>query len=978
MNFYKFSLVLFLLFSGVFARAQKQYVWKQGTAAGYTYKYVTNDPMQTRFYTLKNGLTVILTVNHKEPRINVSIPVRAGSNTDPRDHTGLAHYLEHVLFKGTDKYGTQNYAKEKPYLDRIDSLYEVYNSTKDDTKRKVIYKEIDKVSGEAAKISIANEYDKLMADIGSQGSNAYTSVEQTVYIEDVPSSSLDKFLAVQAERFHHPVFRIFHTELEAVYEEKNRSLDDDRSKMEEAMMYYLFPTHNYGQQTTIGTIEHLKNPSLKAIDEYYHKYYVPNNMAIIMAGDFDPDVLIKKIDNSFSYMKNQPVSLYNPAPEKSLTAPVVQDILGPNAENMRICYRTPAANTRDALVLDLISSIFFNGKAGLLDLNLNKQQKVQSAGAGLEQLKDYGVLRFIGTPKQGQTLEQVKDLLTEQIEQLKKGNFDESLIKAIVANSKLSLLRGLESNANRVGNLTDAFVISRGEKWDVNVRDLEEQAKVTKKEIVDVANRYMKDNYVLLYKRKGVDSSIVKVDKPPITPVETNAGKQSDFVKKIEAMPVSAVEPQWLDYQKGITRAKDGAADILYVQNKDNELFRLYYRFDMGSWNNKVLPIAAQYLQFLGTDKYSSEDISKAFYNLASNFSIGSAAEVSTISVSGLQENFDKAVALFEDLLANCKPDEAALEALKGRLLKARINNKLNKTVIMQGLRSYAQYGSKNPFNDVLSNDEINNLKAADLVNLLHNLPGYKHTIIYYGPSAVEKFTTDITRLHKLPASFTAYPQKTPYTFTNQTANQVLFADYDMVQSEIFWVRNTIQYDPAKEPVIDLFNNYFGGNMSAVVFQTLRESKALAYSTSASYITPSRKENPFSVVAYIGSQSDKMNDALQGMNELLNDLPASDQGFENARRSLKNDLETQRITQDGIIFSYLADQQKGLDHDIRKDEYAVLDKLTMEDIKNFHKENLANKAFTYCIVASDKRVKMEDLKKLGDVKKLSLEEIFGY
>src|ERR1700738_593298 len=215
--------------------------------------------MQTRFYTLANGLTVMLSVNHKEPRVAVRIAVRAGSNTDPRNHTGLAHYLEHLLFKGTDQFGSLDWAKEKPYLDRIDALYEQYNSTKDSTQRRMIYRKIDSVSGLASKYSIANEYDKLMTDIGAQGTTAHTWMEETVYEEDIPSGAMDKFLAVQAERFRNPIFRLFHTELEAVYEEKNRSLDNDGSKMSEAMHYNLFPTHNYGQHTTIGTIEHLKN-----------------------------------------------------------------------------------------------------------------------------------------------------------------------------------------------------------------------------------------------------------------------------------------------------------------------------------------------------------------------------------------------------------------------------------------------------------------------------------------------------------------------------------------------------------------------------------------------------------------------------------------------------------------------------------------------------------------------------------------------
>lgn len=967
-----------MIFVSLTATAQDKYVWKQATSAGYTYKYVTGDPMQARFYTLANGLTVILSSNHKEPRVSVRIAVRAGSNTDPRDHTGLAHYLEHLLFKGTEKYGSLDWVKEKPFLDEIDGLYEQYNSTKDTAKRRMIYHKIDSVSGLASQYAIANEYDKMMTNIGAQGTNAHTWVEETVYEEDIPSNAMDKFLLVQAERFRDPIFRLFHTELEAVYEEKNRGLDNDGSKMQEAMMKYIFPTHNYGQQTTIGTIEHLKNPSLKAIRAYYHKYYVPNNMAVIMAGDIDPDQLIKKIDKSFAYMQRQPVDLYNPAPEKPLTAPIVKDIFGPSAENMRICYRTPAANTHDAMVLDLISSILNNGKAGLLDLNLNKQQKVQASFAGEQQYKDYGILIVGGTPKQGQTLEDVRDLLMQQIDLVKKGDFDVSLVKAIVANAKLSLLEELEKNPTRSNVLMQGFIKHRGEKWNYDVADLDEQAKVSKEEIVRVANKYIGNNYVLLYKRKGEDKNIVKVDKPPITPVQTNAGKQSPFVKKIEEMPVSDMSPQWLDFNNGIVRAKAGIADVLYVPNKENELFHLYYRLEMGNRNNKLLPLAAQYFQFLGTDKYTSEQVSKEFYNIACNFSINATADVTMISITGLQENFNKAVSLFEDILANCRPDTAALTALKGRILKARSNAKLNKQAILQGLINYARYGAKNPYNDVLATEDLNNLKAEDLVNILHGLLNYKHSIIYYGKLPVENFTSVITGLHKLPAAFASAPARKEYPYTNQASNQVLFANYDMVQAEILWIRNAAPYDVNKETVVDVFDNYFGGGMGSIVFQTIRESKALAYSTFATYGTPARKEDPFYVLAYIGCQADKMADALKGMNELLTDMPVSEKGLELAKVSLKKDIETERVTQDGIVFSYLAARDKGIDYDQRKTEYETVDKLTMDDIKKFHQDQLSGKSYTYCVVASDKKVNMDDLKKVGDVKVLGLDEVFGY
>ena len=975
----KFTHLFLLLLVVTTTQAQKKYEWKTATAAGYTYKFVSNDPMGTRFYTLKNGLTVALSPNKKEPRIAVRIPVRAGSNTDPKDHTGLAHYLEHLLFKGTDKFGSLNWAQEKPYLDQIDNLYEQYNSTTDAAQRKVIYHTIDSVSGIAAKYAIANEYDKMMAALGSQGTNAHTWVEETVYEENIPSTALDKFLAIQSERFRQPIFRIFHTELEAVYEEKNRSLDNDGWKIQEAMHSLLFPTHNYGQQTTIGTIEHLKNPSLKAIREYYYKFYVPNNMAVVLAGDFNPDDVIKKIDAAFSYMQSKPVEEYKGPVEAPVKGAVVKEIYGPSAETMRIVYRTGPASSREAFLADLTSSILANGKAGLLDLNLNKQQKVLGAGAGVRQYKDYGVFVLLANPKQGQTLEQVKDILLEQIDKLKKGEFDESLIKAIVANYKLSELTAMENNANRVEYIVDQFIKNRGEEWDKNVAQLDEMEKVTKKEIVDFANRFfLADNYAVIYKRKGEDKNIAKVEKPAITPVETNAGKQSDFVKAITKDPLAPTQPVWLDYNKDIQKGKAGLAEVLSVPNKDNSLFRLNYYFNQGSFSNRMLPIALQYLQFLGTDKYSAEELTKQFYNLASSFSANTGNEETTITISGLQENFDKSVALFEHLLRNCKADATALEALKDRLLKSRANNKTNKQAIAAAIRDYAVYGPNNPFNYVLTNEEIKSLKAEDLVAILHSLPSFKHDVLYYGPAPIAKLSADISRLHPMPKAWAAAPKAVQFKPLKQAANQVLFNDYDAVQSEIYWVRDLGQYDPKNTAKVNLYNNYFGGGMSSVVFQTIRESKALAYSTYAFVQTPVKKEDDYTFVGYVGSQADKMNDAINGMNELLKEMPKTEQNFVNAVKSQKKDIETQRITKDAIIFSYLNAKKKGLSEDVRKTVYTELDKLTLADIAAYHQQQFQNQPFTYTVIASEKKINVDDLKKYGEVKKVNVDDLFGY
>lgn len=979
MLYLKLGLINFFFFIIVAANAQDKHEWKKATVDGFTYSYVSGDPMKARFYTLKNGLTVILSRNNKAPRISTLIAVRAGSNSDPKDHTGLAHYLEHLLFKGTYRFGSLDSTKEKPYLSEIENLYDEYNHTTDNGERKSIYKRIDSISGVAAKYAIPGEYNKMMTSMGAQGTNAHTSVEETVYEEDIPSNAIDKFLAVQSERFKNPVFRLFHTELEAVYEEKNRGLDNDLRKAWETMLRNLFPTHNYGQQTTIGTIEHLKNPSLKAIREFYNKNYVASNMAVIFAGDFNPDEVIKKVDKAFAYMPATPAEEYNGPKEAPITKSVMNDVFGPDAEFVQLGFRLPGIDQhKDVVTLSVVDNLLSNGKAGLMDINLNKQQKLLTSGTDVQYWKDYTVLVLSGKAKDGQSLDEVKDLLLSQIELLRKGEFDESLIKAIVANYKLAELQGLDDNNTRATTLMQSFIQHKGKLWNEDVNFLDEMSKVTTQQVIDFVNKYLNDNYSGVFKRKGEDKNVVKVEKPQITPVSINSEAESPFARQIDSMPANNIQPKWIDYGKEISRSSVGKLPVLYVQNKDNDLFRLHYRFELGNYNNKLLSIAANYLQYIGDGKHSAEEISKMFYNLACNFRVDARTDYTTITISGLQENFTKAVKLLDNLMLNCTPDENALTNLKARIMKTRSDAKLNKNNIARGLTSYAMYGEKNPFNFVVSNDELNKTTAKDLTELLHSMFKYKHTIIYYGPQSLPAFTTNIKTAHTIPALFTPEPPAQKFIKKDMDENAVLFTPYDMVQSEIMWVGNSMTYDPSKLSLVELFNGYFGADMGSIVFQTIRESKALAYSTYGYYLAPDKKGNRYTMLAYVGSQADKMNEAVAAMNDLLTNLPRTDGILQAARESIRKNISSERITQDDIIFSYLAARRLGLDTDYRKSIYEHVNSLTFDDIKKFHDNYIAGNKYTYCVIGSRDKIKMDDLKKIGEVKELSLDEIFGY
>lgn len=977
-------LLLFVCFGAFAAMAQvskvreKDAVESKTSPDGYFYKIYKNDPLKSRWYVLNNGLTVILSPNKTSPRIQTLIATKAGSKSDPADNTGLAHYLEHLLFKGTDKYGTLDFAKEKVYLDKIDALYEKYNHETDESKRKEIYAEIDKVSGEAAKFAIANEYDKLVQSIGATGTNAFTSFEQTVYVNDIPSNEVSKWLSIEAERFRNPVLRLFHTELEAVYEEKNRTLDNDGRKMFYALYENLFREHNYGKQTTIGTVEHLRNPSLEKIRNYFNTYYVPNNMAIIMSGDFDPDKLIGEIAKKFSYMVPKAVPKYSYLQEVPNPMPRKVDVYGPDAEYVYIGYRLPGAGTREATLLSLTDLLLSNSSAGLIDLNLVKSQKVLGASSSPNIMQDYSVHMFSGKAKEGQSLEEVRDLLLGELDKIRKGDFDFEMVKSIVANNKVDQMRQYEENSGRAYTLLEYFVL--GTNYAEGLKQNERMLGFTKKDIIDFVNHYYTQDYVICYKHKGKDSTIQKIEKPKITKVEVNRDAVSPFVDNILKTESKKLAPVYVDYNKDIEKItlKNGVNGYL-VKNETNQLFTLYYVLDAGKYNDLKLAFAVNYLPYLGTSKYTADQIATEFYKLACNYGVSVNNKQSYVYLSGLTENFEKSLSLFEELLADAKPDDAALKNLVARTLKGRKDSKLNKsTILNSALRSYAMYGSDNPFKYILSEADLNNLKAAELCTYIHNLVKYPHKVFYYGPENSSTVKAILDRKHNSVAVKLALPPAKVFTKRDVTDNVVYFTNYDMVQAEIAWYRRLDKVDHSKDALITVFNEYFGGGMSSLVFQTIRESKALAYSTYSYYNQGNEPGEYDGISAYIGAQADKLPEAIPAMNELLDKLPESEILLTNCKASIKSQLESNRTIGSDILFAFDNALKWGYKEDPAKAIYQNIDNISYKDLELFHSTSYSKKPYAYFLIASKDKVKMSELEKFGKVKELTLEEIFGY
>ena len=948
-------------------------------AKEYKYETVPGDLMATRIYKLDNGLTVYLSVNNEKPRIQTYIAVRTGSRNDPPETTGLAHYLEHIMFKGTRQFGTTDAAAEAPLLDSIQNRFEVYRTLKDSLQRRAYYRGIDSLSQLAARYFIPNEYDKLMSSIGAIGTNASTSYDNTIYTEDIPSNEVENWARIEADRFQNMVIRGFHTELEAVYEEYNISLASDREKQFNAFSELMFPGHPYGTQTVIGTQEHLKNPSIVNIKNYFKRYYVPNNIAICMAGDFNPDEVIAIIDKYFgSWQPNPNLSQPQYAPIPDRTAPADTTVVGLEAESIYLGWKFDGAASYQADTLSVIADMLHNGTAGIMDLDLDQQMKWLGGAAVTMPLAEYSAMIMIGYPKEGQTLDEVKALMLGEIDKLKRGDFDENLIKAVVNNKKLQYYRQLESNSDRAYNMAFAFIDDK--KWSDVVGELDRISGITKQQIVDFARRHFTDGYVTVYKRIGEDTTQKKIDKPEITPIPANRDLQSAFVKEIINSKVEPIQPKFVDFNKDLTKGttKNGLP-VLYVKNTENGRFTLNYHFDFGEESDKWLPYAAEYFDYLGTDKLSAEQLKQKFYSLACSHGISVGARAASIYVNGLAENMTEAMALMEDFLANAQVDTAAYNKYVGLVEKSRADNKLDQGTNFMALQRYGVYGEYNSMRNIPSSKELHEMQPQHLVDMVKAMKGYKHSIFYYGPMELDELTATIDRLHKTAKTLADAPAGRHYEMQPTTQNEVYIAPYDA--KNIYMVQyhcENRQWNPEQQPVIALFNEYYGGGMNTVVFQELREARGLAYSAFADYGTPNYKGEPEYAYTYIISQNDKMMDCIRTFNSILDTMPQSDKALELAKQALMKRLATQRTTKNGIINAYINARLKGIDYDINKKVYEAVPSLTMDDVAKFEQETMAKKPFRYLILGDEKQLDMKELEKIGPVKRLTTEEIFGY
>ncbi len=949
----------------------------------YSYQTVEGDPLNARIYTLENGLKVYMTVNDETPRIQTYVAVRVGGKDDPSETTGLAHYFEHLMFKGTSKFGTQNYEMEKPLLDQIEVLFEEYRATRDEEERGAIYHRIDSISLEASKYSIPNEYDKLMSAIGATGTNAGTGYDQTVYIEDIPSNQIRNWAKIQAERFSDNVIRGFHTELETVYEEMNMYSTMDSEKVSEKLFTALFPTHPYGKQTVIGTQEHLKNPSITNIKNYYKTYYVPNNTAICLSGDFDPDEMIAVIDEYFGDWEPNPE-----LPERTLIreepveGPLEVEVWGLESEYVTLGWQGPHITSTEDALFTVMGEVLSNGKAGIMDLELNQQQKVLQAGAYAYMLADRSALILHGNPKQGQSLDQVKDLMLESLDKIRKGDFDESLLKAIVNNYKFNMMRRLESNRGRANMFVSSFI--NGIPWEQQIRFIDRMEAVTKDDLVAFANQYFKDdNFAIIYKRQGPDNTYKKIEKPAITPIHTNRDKSSDFLQEILASEADPIEPVFVDFEKDFTKhtIREGM-ELVYVPNTVNDLFTFSIVYELGSNYDKALPVAIDYLNYLGTSEKSAEEISRSFYQLACSFYANVSQNMCSVTLNGLAENMQPALELLAEWITNAQPDKDVYNSLAGNILKSRDDAKTDQRTNFQRLQQYMQYGPVNPSTHIMTEKELKRADPASLLKKIQDLLSYSADVYYYGPSAIEQVGALVESSWPMAENLRPVPEKEYFKPVIDTKNNVYLAQYDANQMYYasYSARGNETYENVPYTEARMYNEYFGSSMNAIVFQEMREARGLAYSASARFSEPSLNKEGFPYIfsSFIATQNDKMVEAMEAFEDIINNMPESEKSFSLAKEGLISILRTERITGRSLLNFYRQAKEKDLWKDMRKVVFEGVPDLTLEDIADFQREWIKDRPTDYCILSDIKALDRDYLSHYGKVVRLSPEEIFGY
>ncbi|HEX4421724.1 MAG TPA: insulinase family protein [Kofleriaceae bacterium] len=921
---------------------------------------LADDATRTTIHRLSNGMTVYLSPDPQEPSVIAHVAVHAGSSFDPERSTGLAHYLEHMLFKGTTQLGTLDYAQEQPHLEHIARLYDELRKPAAD--RDQILRAIDRETQADAAFAVPNELDQLYSRLGITGLNAFTNNDATVYIAKVPKNRLAQWARVEATRYADAVFRLFWPELEAVYEEKNRGLDSPPRQVHEAFMKLMFPHHGYGWSSTLGEVEHLKNPAYADMQAFFQRYYTPQNMAILLSGDVDDSVL-PMLEQAFAGFQRPAGEAAPPGAPPELTGRVQVDVPVPANEGILLGWPLVAATHPDRSAIEVMDRIVLDGASGIMSRELILPQKVATAGSNPTFLREAGYFEMYADALAGQSHAELERLLHGIVDKLQRGEFSDDEVAAAILTIDIERQRAIESNAGRMVLMEQAFI--NGEDWADVAHRVERIKAVTKADIVRVARRYLTGDYLIVRKVKGV-ANLPKITKPSITAVAVDPARRGAYAQSILDLPVAPIEPVAVAAGRDYQRKAIATGPLVTVANARNGLFTVRYDYDVGRTDDRFVCLALDVLRLAGAGERSADELARQLHQLG--VAVGSTCSrlETSIFISGLDRNLDPAMALIRDWLAHPAFDGATVVARVATVKTERANAIANPQVVASAQQDYARYGKDTEFLVVPSNAELDRVTPAQIQATLAGFLHWKHRTSYYGPRSAAQAAAAVV----LGDGTRATAPRPPVRL--RAPNTALVTDQPTAQTHVYLIWPRGRATAAERAAGTMFTEY----IRPVLFQEVREARGLAYTVTGSYAPGAKQADDAQLMAYVGTQRDKAHDALDAVLATLR-APIDDKRFAQARGTLAETYRAERIAPRDLAAAVYRWEDQGERGDPRAARYARASRVDRDALDRWRTAALARPVIL-SVVGDHARLDDARLSVLAPITMVPVTKLFGY
>lgn len=935
--------------------------------------------LKVKEYRLENGLTVWLNEDHSQPKVFGAVVVKAGAKDCP--DTGIAHYFEHMMFKGTDRIGTLDYESEKVLLDSIAMKYDELAMTEDTAARARLQKEINELSIRSSEYVIPNEFNRLINRFGGSGLNAATSYDATIYFNTFSPQYMVQWAEINSERLINPVFRLFQSELETVYEEKNMYGDFIGDQVMDTLMARYFGPHPYAYPI-IGSTKNLKNPRLTEMHKFFEDYYVASNMALILSGDFDAQQVMPILEKAFSRIrsgnapKQEKVMLppFNGRETMKVKFPI------PFIKAMGLGFRGVSANHEDQVALNIAVNLLNNANGtGYLD-KLMVEHKLMGALAINESMNEAGILAVAIMPKLLiQSYSSAEKMVWDEINRVKNGDFSDEMFNSLKLEQKRQYASSLENIDSRATVMMNLF--SQGKSWNDYLNEVARIESITKEDVVRVAQKYFSNNYLCVTKSTGKYPKD-NLPKPAFSPVvPRNADASSSYAKQLEKIPEQQVAPRIIDFEKDVKTSKLTPLVTLYTTpNPLNDIFTLNISYGIGALEQPELMQLTNYLQLLGTESLSFEQFRSRLQSIGSTLAFDVTSDAFVMKVAGFDNHIDETMELVGDFIRHAKADDKKLRQIVD---DAKVSEKAffkSGDNVASALLEQVKYGDQSRYLRKLSLSQIKKLKGKDMLAIYDKVRSVQCDLHYCGTLPVEKVIGTI-RQH-LPLERTTIASNSPYyrELKQYDRPTVFFIDMpDMAQSIVYgYVKGDPVDDKASRHASRLFSVYFGGDMSSLMFQEIREFRSFAYRTSGRYQLPNHahKGTAGSFTAMLSTQSDKTLDALGVLDSLIREMPLKPERVEAVKQTLVN-----RINNDYPPFRNLSEKvasarMEGFDRDPAEEFLRDIATMDMQDISRFYREQISGRPVVYVIAGNRKHIDMKKLAEYGTIIKVKKKDIY--